>query len=497
VLAGGGEEEAPHVFVSTDGGQTWTQPIPDPPYRVNGETLLLSPAFAVDRTAFTGVPWEKPQRTIGGREWEAFGPPGNWNLAALQISPAFDRDGLLFMLLEDNSLWRSTDRGDTWTKVAGPWGSDAPLSVTHGTGYVLAAITFSPAYAQDGVLLTSAGNALYRSTDQGATWTKVLDLGFPPIQAIFTPDYARSGTVYFLQNRTLYRSADRGKTWKALPPTPWEDYAEIWLLLSPTFSQDQTMLAWKLYSGPVYQSSDGGKSWREASAGLAVQGLREVVFSPDYAADGLIYAVPYEGGIYKQVGGSAWVPVTERTLPPTPTHPPTPAPTPPPTATAAPVACAVTPTRFRAVWQQAQARLGCPEGEAEQVMLAEQPFEQGRMIWDSSTSQIDVLSAGGRWQAFDDTFVDGMDPAYDPALPPPPKQPQRGFGKVWRDQLGGPQAAIGWALEDERAVNGWRQRFEHGLLVWTDAVLEEAKGAGTAYLLYDDGTWQAIAAFAP
>jgi hypothetical protein len=46
-------------------------------------------------------------------------------------------------------------------------------------------------------------------------------------------------------------------------------------------------------------------------------------------------------------------------------------------------------------------------------------------------------------------------------------------------------------------VNGWRQRFEHALLVWTDATLEETKGAGTAYLLYDDGIWEAVAASAP
>jgi hypothetical protein len=68
---------------------------------------------------------------------------------------------------------------------------------------------------------------------------------------------------------------------------------------------------------------------------------------------------------------------------------------------------------------------------------------------------------------------------------------------VWREELGGPQADVGWALEAERPVAGWKQSFEKGMLVWTDSRLQGASSAGTAYLLYDDGRWQAIAAPAP
>jgi hypothetical protein len=119
------------------------------------------------------------------------------------------------------------------------------------------------------------------------------------------------------------------------------------------------------------------------------------------------------------------------------------------------------------------------------------------MIWDGQTGQIYVLLESGTWRAYDDTFVEDLDPAYDAGLAPPPRQPQRGFGKVWREQLGGPQAPIGWALEGERPVFGWRQRFDHGLLFWTDATLAGAGEPGTAYLLYDGGTWQSTPAPAP
>jgi hypothetical protein len=112
------------------------------------------------------------------------------------------------------------------------------------------------------------------------------------------------------------------------------------------------------------------------------------------------------------------------------------------------------------------------------------------MIWEQSTAQIYVLLESGTWKAYKDTFLDGVDPAWDANLPGPPQQPQRGFGKVWRQQLGGQTAAIGWALEFERGLSGWRVPFERGLLLWTDS-------PGTAYVLYADGTWEAIPAPAP
>jgi photosystem II stability/assembly factor-like uncharacterized protein/DNA-binding beta-propeller fold protein YncE len=497
---GAGEARGPRVFLSTDGGQTWTQPIPRLPHAIAAEDLRLSPAFATDHTAFIATSWQPPLRTLGGSEWEAFGPPGDWILSALHLSPAFDRDGLLFMRLLDNSLWRSTDRGDTWTDVSGPWGGEAPMGVTLGTGYLLDALTFSPDFAQDGVILTRAGDTLYRSTDQGTTWARVLDLDPSPAKVVFTPQFARDGTLYLLQGRTLHRSTDRGQTWQALSQGPWGEFDETRLDLSPTFSQDRTMVVWT-FSGQVYQSSDGGLSWREASAGLPSAAIRQILFSTDYAVDGLLYLLPYDKGLYKQVGLGPWLPVTEHTVPPTPERPPsptptplpTPAPTPLPTPAPTPVTCALEPVRFRTVWQQVQDRLGCPEQPAQQLLLAEQPFERGRMIWDSGSLQIYVMMDAGTWQAYQDTFQEGVDPETDPNLPPPPRQPKRGFGKVWREQLGGPQAAIGWALEEERAVDGWRQRFERGLLYWTDATMEGTGVTGTAYLLYDDGTWQAVA----
>ena len=484
-------EERQRVYLSTDGGQTWTEPVPPLPQPADVEALRFSPSFATDHAAILAPGWEKPWRTVEGGPWESFGPPGTWTVAALQMAPSFDRNGLIFLLLDDGTLRRSTDGGDSWTRIDGPWGDEVPMGLVPGASYMLEALTFSPAFVEDGVILTHAGRMLYRSTDQGQTWTEALSLGPSLAQAAFSPGYARDGKILVLQGRTLYRSSDRGAHWETLPVAPWDGADDVHLVLSPGYVQDDTVLAWTL-SGQVYQSVDGGWSWRDISGGLADWGIRQVVMSPDYARDGLIYLVPHGPGLYKRVGESRWLSADEA--------PPAPRATmavPTATPTRAPVTCDPEPVLFAKVWQQAHARLGCPEGQAEEVLLAEQALEHGRMLWDSDTLQIYVLMEAGTWLAYDDTFEEGIDAPYDPNLPPPPKQPQRGFGKVWREELGGPDAAIGWALEGERPVSGWKQRFEGGLLIWTDTVWAGAQGTGTAYLLYDDGTWEGLAAPLP
>ncbi len=69
------------------------------------------------------------------------------------------------------------------------------------------------------------------------------------------------------------------------------------------------------------------------------------------------------------------------------------------------------------------------------------------------------------------------------AFPSPPlRQPVRGFGKVWREQLGGQVTAIGWATDAERGLDGFVQEWNNGLVL--------RLGVYTVVLLRD-GSWGA------
>lgn len=171
---------------------------------------------------------------------------------------------------------------------------------------------------------------------------------------------------------------------------------------------------------------------------------------------------------------------------PTPTvEPPTPTPTAIPIPTPA---CALEPVgEFRKAWSPAD--LGCPEGEEKVIWCAWQEFEHGYMLWRIDTRKIYVLSLegadGGSWQEYDDPWVEGKYPIdIDPDIVPPSEdleQPKRGFGLIWREQLGGPESDIGWALMEEEGLCAAIQPFEKGVMFrynaeeHSDEVVEECR----------------------
>lgn len=85
----------------------------------------------------------------------------------------------------------------------------------------------------------------------------------------------------------------------------------------------------------------------------------------------------------------------------------------------------------------------CPITEPVVSVAAEQPFENGVMIWLEATDSIYVFTKDQRWRRFDDTWSEEQAES-DPTIIPPDGryQPIRGFGKIWRtnpvvrDQLG-------------------------------------------------------------
>jgi hypothetical protein len=163
---------------------------------------------------------------------------------------------------------------------------------------------------------------------------------------------------------------------------------------------------------------------------------------------------------------------------------------PPPTPTATPSptpACALEPAgEFREAWSLED--LGCPEDEEKVIWCAWQEFEHGYMLWRIDTGKIYVLSIegadGGSWQECDDPWEEGKYPSdIDPDIIPPPGlvQPKRGFGLIWREQLGGPKSDLGWALMEEEGLCAVVQPFEKGSMFrynpeeHSDEVVEECQ----------------------
>jgi photosystem II stability/assembly factor-like uncharacterized protein len=181
-----------------------------------------------------------------------------WTLAsslALQnvaLSPNFAADNTLFIVTFNTTVFKSTNRGQTFTELTLPGSIASALN----------AIAVSPNYAVDGTLLLgSATNGIFESTDGGSSWVSVT----------------------------------------ATQPSP----AVNSLTFSPGFSSDQTAFA-GTYGG-VLISTNGGASWSASNAGLSDTNVNSVTLSPNYLQDGTLWAATAVGGVFESTNqGTSW-----------------------------------------------------------------------------------------------------------------------------------------------------------------------------------------------
>ncbi len=208
----------------------------------------------------------------------------SWGLA---ISPNFARDHTLFVggnggTYRGEGVYRSTDGGDTWQPM---WNGLAHLRVEDmaispnyaADGTVFAYATYFRIYPH------ARGISLFRSADRGATWTLIdtseysalpapeeLISSGSPLATRFYPAWHRLDNVPM---STGY-SRDGGHTWQPVTITDTRQ-ARVFLWVafpSPNFDADQTIYAFS--STDLYRSTDGGDTWEywadKQMAGLAV-----------------------------------------------------------------------------------------------------------------------------------------------------------------------------------------------------------------------------------
>jgi len=90
-----------------------------------------------------------------------------------------------------------------------------------------------------------------------------------------------------------------------------------------------------------------------------------------------------------------------------------------------------------------------------QIIVAEQVFENGRMFYIQPQDEIwvmiyaDEAGTSGQWRFYPNSWEDGMT-ELDTSIAPPEGQfqPERGFGKLWRENVA-VRDALGWALDTE------------------------------------------------
>lgn len=237
------------VFRSINGGKTWLRRGAVPPDRFLDR--IDSMAVGRDQTLFVGTFARLAISRDGGLSWTTTQGFGS-EITNLVVSPSDPRAVYLFAFV--GGLWRSEDEGATWTLVATP-PSDFPDPV-------LDDLEIHP--RQPRTLFATTDLGFFRSTDGGASWSPPATPveGLARAQLAIDPDNPLR--LRATSNDSLFGSEDGGVTWTEIAPLP---SANIHHLL---FDRRVPGRLWRTASlsrqSPIQQSvsysDDGGVSWR-------------------------------------------------------------------------------------------------------------------------------------------------------------------------------------------------------------------------------------------
>ena len=260
--------------------------------------------------------------------WRMIGPFRGGRTVAVTGVPG--QPNLFYMAAVNGGAWRTTDYGRTWTPIfdGQPTGSVGAIAVAPSNPNII--------YVGSGEGLQrpdlAIGSGVYKSTDAGATWQHLgLNDGQQIGAIVVDPHDPNRILVAVLGHpygpnpeRGVFRSTDGGKTWDKVlykdentgaiqvildPSHPQTVYADLWVARRPPWTTGGSM------EGPgsgLYKSKDGGSTWRPLTEGLPspVDGLGRIGIGIAPSDPARIYALvdsPKLGGLYRSDNaGASW-----------------------------------------------------------------------------------------------------------------------------------------------------------------------------------------------
>jgi len=151
-------------------------------------------------------------------------------LTALEISKVGFNQGTIFAATYGGGLRKSADCGNSWERI-NQINSDFPKNITISEGIIfigtadkgiykstnngiswtfanngLSSPTIETIYQTGQQVFCSTPNGTYRSTNNGATWLKIHDMNSNAI-------VSKNGVIYIGNNSSIYKSFNQGQTW--------------------------------------------------------------------------------------------------------------------------------------------------------------------------------------------------------------------------------------------------------------------------------------------
>ena len=291
--------------------------------------LAASPAEPAVTAAPGGAGAGVDPALLSTLRWRLIGPfRGGRTVAAVGVPGQPD---VFYMGVNNGGVWKTDDAGRTWRPLF-----DAQATQSIGA---LAVAPSDPRviYAGSGEGLQrpdlSVGDGIYKSTDGGETWEHLGLRDGQQIPALLVDPHdpnrvfaAVLGHPYGPNaERGVFRSTDGGRSWEKVlyrdentgavdlafdPADPHVLYASLWAARQAPW---EIGASFQVPGSGLYKSTDGGGSWQPLTRGLpmAAEGLGRIGIAVAPSRPGRVYlqvdADGRHGGLYRSDdGGASW-----------------------------------------------------------------------------------------------------------------------------------------------------------------------------------------------
>src|ERR1700685_616373 len=245
--------------------------------------ILLASSFAFSQLGISQAQ-QFPESMYQEMRWRMIGPFRGGRTRAVAGVPK--QPNLFYIGAVNGGVWKSDDYGRTWTPIFDqePTQSVGAIAVAPSDPNIIYVASGEGLHRPD----LSVGNGIYKSADAGKTWTHLGLRDGPQIPApVVDPRHPNKlfaavlGHPYGANDeRGIFRSTDGGSTWQKVlykdentgasdveidPLNPDVLYASLWEAREGPWEDNNEFQG---TGGGLFKSTDGGSTWHPLTNGL-------------------------------------------------------------------------------------------------------------------------------------------------------------------------------------------------------------------------------------
>ena len=298
---------------------------------------LILISFAI--LFFNGVFGQKKTTTskelssslLSGMKFRSVGPAFmSGRISDIAIHPS--NENIWYVTVGSGGVWKTENAGTTWSSI-----------FDKQTSYAIGCVTLDPSNPEIVWVGTGEnvggrhigfGDGIYRSEDGGNSWKNMGLVSSEHISKIVVHPtnsniiwVAAQGPLWSSGgDRGVYKTTDGGKTWnKVLETDEWTGATDLLidprnpnLLYAATWQRHRTVAAY-MGGGPgsgIHRSNDGGKTWEKLTTGIPSSNLGKIGLALSPQQPDVIYAAieldRRKGGVYRSSNqGASWTKMSD------------------------------------------------------------------------------------------------------------------------------------------------------------------------------------------